>query len=213
VATLLVKDIYELGKWIKNFNYLFSRSISDKDLSISTTVMAFKNKAIHGVADMSYCFAVGQIKEAEIDDLDMQILKELAKNCKVSLIKLADILSKDTATVKSRLKRLVKEGVLQEFRAKINYSLLGYHYYHTFLYFKEINEDMEKQLKNYLHSIPALLYISIGLGKADIEFEIIAKNHLELHKTLEKLKAKFSKIILKSETMLIIYVYKTSFMP
>ena len=62
----------------------------------------------------------------EIDELDMQILKLLRKDARLSLRKVASKLNVATGTVQSRLQRLEKDGVIRSYHAHIDATKLGY---------------------------------------------------------------------------------------
>ena len=213
VATLLVKDIYELETWVQKFNFLFSKFLEEKNLSVGTSVLSYKNMMIHGFKDPSFSYAVGKLKRVEVDELDLLILKKLSKDCTITIVKLSQQLSKDFSTIRKRIDRLQDTGVIQEYRSIFNYSLLGYHYYHVFLYLKDFQKEDEKELLSYLQSNSAVLYLVRALDEFDLEFEIVVKNHLELSKVMNKIKSKFSGIVKKTESSLIRNVHKSSFMP
>jgi DNA-binding Lrp family transcriptional regulator len=62
----------------------------------------------------------------EIDELDMQILKLLRKDARLSLRKVASKLNVATGTVQSRLHRLEGEGIITSYHAHIDSRKLGY---------------------------------------------------------------------------------------
>ena len=55
-------------------------------------------------------------KEVHIDKLDYEILRKLAFNARIPTVKLANDLNVTTSTVKSRIKRLIDEKVVENFR-------------------------------------------------------------------------------------------------
>jgi len=62
----------------------------------------------------------------KIDRHDEKIINELIDNAKTPLRKLASKLKISFVTVMNRIKRLEKEGVIQKYSAKIDYSKLGF---------------------------------------------------------------------------------------
>ena len=60
-----------------------------------------------------------------VDELDLQILKELQKNARISFNEIARKLGISTATVTNRISKLMKESILLSFLPVINCEPLG----------------------------------------------------------------------------------------
>jgi DNA-binding Lrp family transcriptional regulator len=61
-----------------------------------------------------------------LDDIDRKLLNGLASEAKTPLRKLASGLGVSFVTVKNRIARLQKSGILREYSARIDFSELGY---------------------------------------------------------------------------------------
>src|SRR2546426_8725972 len=61
-----------------------------------------------------------------IDDLDVKILSELAKDASISVPKLSKKINVNSSVVYSRIKRLVKRGLIKKFTIVINDEALGF---------------------------------------------------------------------------------------
>jgi Lrp/AsnC family transcriptional regulator for asnA, asnC and gidA len=61
-----------------------------------------------------------------LDSLDKEILRELQKNGRLQLSKLAEILNRPRTTVAARLSRLESDGVITSYRAVIDPVKLGF---------------------------------------------------------------------------------------
>ncbi|MEM4165475.1 MAG: Lrp/AsnC family transcriptional regulator [Nitrososphaerales archaeon] len=62
----------------------------------------------------------------KIDDIDMKILKELVSDASLSVPKLSKKINVNPSVVYSRIKRLVKRGLIKKFTVIVNEELLGY---------------------------------------------------------------------------------------
>ena len=62
----------------------------------------------------------------EIDKTDVEILRVLEKNARLSLRKIAKRVGVSVATVMHRINRLEKEGVIRKYIALLDYDKLGY---------------------------------------------------------------------------------------
>lgn len=61
----------------------------------------------------------------KIDSVDGKILAALHKNCRKSNLEIANNVKVSSATVKNRIDRLVREGVIERFTVAVDYSNLG----------------------------------------------------------------------------------------
>nr|MDP9015758.1 winged helix-turn-helix transcriptional regulator [Thermoproteota archaeon] len=61
-----------------------------------------------------------------IDDLDIKILSELSKDAGISVPKLSKKINVNSSVVYSRIKRLVKGGLIKKFTIIINDEALGF---------------------------------------------------------------------------------------
>ena len=62
----------------------------------------------------------------KLDQLDLAILSILQTNCKATVTELAKLLGKPRTTIASRLEKLLNSGVIQSFRAILDYKRLGF---------------------------------------------------------------------------------------
>lgn len=61
-----------------------------------------------------------------IDDLDLKILSELARDASISVPKLSKRINVNASVVYSRIKRLSKRGLIKKFTIMINDEALGF---------------------------------------------------------------------------------------
>ena len=63
---------------------------------------------------------------ANFDDLDMKILAVLIDDASISVPKLSDQIKVNSSVVYSRIKRLVKKGLIERFTLEVDEGLLGF---------------------------------------------------------------------------------------
>ena len=61
-----------------------------------------------------------------IDDLDLKILSELARDASISVPKLSKKINVNASVVYSRIKRLARRGLIKKFTIMINDEALGF---------------------------------------------------------------------------------------
>ncbi len=62
----------------------------------------------------------------KIDDLDLKILEELSNDASISVPRLSKKININASVVYSRIKRLVKRGIIRKFTILMNDEALGF---------------------------------------------------------------------------------------
>jgi len=66
------------------------------------------------------------VRRSYIDDIDNKIIKILINNSRISNTKIAKLLDISEASVRKRIKKIMKIGIIKKFTVELNYNLLGY---------------------------------------------------------------------------------------
>ena len=66
------------------------------------------------------------VRRSYIDDIDNKIIKILVNNSRISNTKIAKLLNISEASVRKRIKKIMKHGIIKKFTVELNYNLLGY---------------------------------------------------------------------------------------
>jgi DNA-binding Lrp family transcriptional regulator len=153
----------------------------------------------------------GSGKEYMIDELDYKILQLLSANARESLNKIANKLSVSSTTIKNRILKLKKAGVIRGFRVIINPTSYGYNTYKVYLYLSDYS--IKKKILDYLKNNPNLVFIDIYAGEADLDLEFHFENISSFLKSMNDLNTKFPKSIKNFEYIYILKYYKFLYMP
>ena len=111
---------------------------------------------------------------AKVDRIDQKILSELSKDSSISIPKLAKKINVNSSVVYSRIKRLVKNKLIERFTIEVNNKELGY----SVKSVTGINMD-SKQRDNViqeLFKVPGVREVSEVTGRFDILVTMYAKN-------------------------------------
>lgn len=145
-------------------------------------------------------------KKTKLDELDCRLTKILQKDGRKSNTALAKELGVTESTVRSRLKRLLSDGVFRIVAVgnpiKLGFEIVGN------LKIK-INIKKKDEVLAELKKIDALHYIALTAGSMDVDVDFIVKSLDELHQLLFE---KVNKIegIISTETSLITEIVKDS---
>ncbi len=196
-----VKNIKDWEMVCDELMHRYGKFISDKYVSIATTVYHFRHNYLFGTNDYSQ-YILGGTEKVELSATDLKILEMLARNARMPTTDIAKHLNLSSNAVKYRIRNMIKNRVIIAFRTKINVNKLGYEYYKVFLMLKGIGKERVNKLIGYLRMHPNVIYITKAIGISDLEFEIILRNRSELHRILKEMKLRFSDIIKDYDAML-----------
>ena len=114
----------------------------------------------------------------------MNILSELSNDASISVPKLAKKINTNTSVVYSRIKRLLKQKLIQRFTIDVNDKELGYGVKSV----TGINMDSKKRdnIIDSLFNIDGVREISEVTGRFDIMVTMYARNLNEMHKVVSE---------------------------
>ncbi|MHA1265272.1 MAG: Lrp/AsnC family transcriptional regulator [Candidatus Helarchaeota archaeon] len=119
-----------------------------------------------------------------LDVIDIQILKLLQQNARLKLTDLAHNLNRTPATIKYRIDRLVKNGIIKKFTIQINYQKIGFEI-HAYLILYSTKSGKQKLIRK-LQEIKEVSKIVVLLGDPDLIVDISVFNLNELIEVLTK---------------------------
>ncbi len=115
----------------------------------------------------------------KIDELDMQIVSELIMDASISVPKLSKKINVNASVVYSRIKRLIKIGLIKKYTIILNEEMLGY----NVKAITGINMDskMRDSIISGLMKIPEVREIAEVTGRFDMLVTLTAKTLDEIH--------------------------------
>jgi Lrp/AsnC family transcriptional regulator for asnA, asnC and gidA len=119
-----------------------------------------------------------------IDELDLKILSELAQDASISVPKLSKKISVNASVVYSRIKRLVKRGLIKKFTIVINDEALGF----GVKALTGINMDskLRDNVLNELFKIPEVREVAEVTGRFDILVTMTSRSLDEMHQLISE---------------------------
>ncbi len=209
----LVKTNEELNAIIKELFYRYGDYFSEREISPSLRISHFKQKFLHETKDYSSDIIEGPIIDSAIDEVDYSILKSLSENAREEIISIAKKTRLTPKNIIFRIRKLEDKGIILAYKPSFNLPMLGYHYFHIFLYLKNPTPEHEKKIYSYLANQMNIFYISQALGKADFEFEIALQSHNELFNFMKEFRDRFSEQVRDFLTVLIYKTHKIKYLP
>lgn len=186
-------------------NDLFSK-FTDLIIESRTGVLVNVNicdKTFFYDTDTSWKVMFNVWENYELEDIEKKILRELYMNSRVNVVEIAHKHNSTVDIVRNRMKKLEGEGIIFRYMAKINYNQLGYEFYKTFLYFKNLKKSDENRLMAYCLSNSKIIHLVKQISPWDIELEIMCESYHDYLDIISNLTQEFSEIINKVETAIL----------
>ncbi len=148
----------------------------------------------------------GDGSKAQLDDIDVEILKILQKDCRVTLDQMSKMLNVPKSTLHYRIKRLEKQGVIEGYYAKINPAKLGKEYITVTLVRAKYGPGYHKKVGEKLAKLPGVWAVYFVLGETDFIVLTRSNSRETFMKTLEQMIN--SKEIERTSTMVVTEIIK-----
>jgi DNA-binding Lrp family transcriptional regulator len=213
-VVMWVKDTYEFYKfWDKTLDK-YEEYFEKYNISIYTRAIVYKKSYLLPEkvdSNRIICEMKCGGETIEIDEIDYNLLNEIAVNARIPLIDLAEKLGCSSQTVNYKIKNLVNNGVIQAFRVNLNRPEIGVQNFKVDIYLKE--HKLKNPIIKYLEEKPYVEFINFALGWSDLEPEFVVKNFDELSSILDKINTKFYGAIKKQSFFITEKDHKIRCMP
>ncbi|MEK6972496.1 MAG: AsnC family transcriptional regulator [archaeon] len=201
---LFEEIIEKYGAKIRDYEILIYINVCDFNRAYLLPEKKGRNEFFH---EMKYD------SEIKIDEVDIKIISELSEDAWQTNIELAKKLNLAPNTIKNRIDSMMKSKLLLGFRLFINPSALGYKSHMLFLEINKLDLEKEKELHNYLESIPNITFVVKHIGKWRIGLEIETKDEKEFQDIFVNIRGKFSDIITNFELFPLFRDHKINYFP
>jgi len=113
-----VKNIYTFEEIWNSFKKEFRKHIWNEKVDVFSSVYHFqRNYLLEEEKEIEKYEFLGDAKPVDYDELDIKILKALAKNARMPLIDLAEKVKTPERTVAFRLKRMEKKKIIPKLQS------------------------------------------------------------------------------------------------
>ena len=211
-VSLIAKSNFEFGKTLSEFMNKFAHFILEKDVFLTEYSPIFAREYLTSTKPSEFTYGIPS-EIYELDDADKSILKELAINARISIVDLAKKLNLTRDVINYRLKKLKKDNIIVQFRCYLNLNELNVHHYKIILRTKNLNQEYENKIKQYISKHKKATQLLKLIGSWDLEIEFETENEDELYKILNEIRKDFSSIIRDFDILRITKTYKYNYFP
>ena len=211
-VSIIAKSNFEFGKILSNFMDKFSQFILEKDVLLTEYSPVYAREYLTETKPSEFVYGV-PANHHEPDETDRKILKVLSTNSRINIVDLTEKTSLTRDVINYRLKKLVKDKIIVQFRCYPNLNNIGISLYKIIFRTKNLNEEAEKQIKQYVAQHRKATQMLKLIGSWDLEIEFEVENEDELYSILTDLRKKFSSIIRDFDILRVTENYKYDYFP
>ncbi len=206
-----VGNIYEFYELWDNLLASHLEHIKDYKTSIYSPIYHYAKAYILGEKNTSKIRILGGREQAPFDEKDLQLLIAISKNARISLLDLAEKVNISAELASYRLKQLEKRGIIQGYRAMIDVSKLGYHFFKAEIRLSTYKNI--KQIMQYCHQHPNIYQIDKTIGGETLEIEFHVKQLQEMLDIIAEIEKLFPKTIESFDYITVLSEEKMIYMP
>ncbi|MFH1587542.1 MAG: Lrp/AsnC family transcriptional regulator [Candidatus Diapherotrites archaeon] len=194
---MYAKSIEQFSDLFNSITKDFDQYISNKNICVVEEAQAFGRNHLVGKKsekEISLIYG-GSPKEHPLDSLDFTLLSNLSKGGRIPTTELAKVTGINGETIRYRLKKLVKAGVVLGFRALPDLKKVGYLKYVISLRLFSATAKRKRELAGFCREHPNVLFLVKCIGDHEIDLEIEVEKESDFDSLLNGLKKNFNDII------------------
>ncbi len=155
----------------------------------------------------------GNPEKETLSKFELNVLKILAKDARVSISDIAKKLSVQRDIVKYHLKKLEKQKIILKYRPDVLPKRMGYNWYFLILKTEKLTKPIEMAITEFLKSNPNVTYFYKTVGSSDIQVEIRAKTNEKLNEIVLSIRGILKGVLKRSELLIILDEPKYTYFP
>lgn len=211
---ILTKSIREMNLFWKEMLNEYANYIDKRWLAIFTKVSYFpRGYLLEKKQNFEEYVFVTAPEEANLDPKDLELLKFLASNSRISVLDISQKLKLTPKTVALRIKELEKNKVIIGYRTMFDLEKLGYQYFKLHINLHNTTEEKIRLFRGYVKNHPNIIYDNEVLGGDDLEIEIQVPTLQDFREIVDGIKKQFSGIIKDYKHMTFYKEHKFVFFP
>ncbi len=211
---ILAENTIQFNNIFKEIQMKFPNIIKNHVILISTDFYAYPRSHLIGLEERKKPHNIlGEPKRVALGTTEIKLLYHIANNARISTVELAKKAGVTTTTVRSKLKRLESEGVIEGYTIQLEHSEIGFENYELFVSLHDMNEQKEKEIEEYCRSNQYSTYLIKTIGKWDLDIGFDAKDGEHFRHMLSEFRDRFSDVIIDYDFVSILNWSKFTYYP
>ena len=212
--TLFARDVTHLDEITSAFFSKYGVHILEQEFNttLSVGIMSkdwiFDKKPAYSKA----VFVGGKVEDSKIDRIDIEILRIMANNARMSALDISRKIHLTQRTVIYRIKELERKKIILGYSVSLNLEMLDQQFFKSIINFNTMQPQTKSKIVEYCRTIPQLGFFIFCMGSWSLELEIIVKDNNEYFSVMERFRENFPEMK-GFETMILKNEHKFDWMP
>lgn len=216
IVTFHLKNVNEFDDEIQSMMNKFSSHIQEKATATTLHLVHhlreyLMEKQVREIKSVVYHTSADE--QFPVDHADMEILKLLANNARMSVVDIGKRLKMTPRMVMYRMRRLEKAGVILAYKVLVDPKRMGNVFCKAIVYLASSEKEKIERFVAYCSSISEAIWPQRVLGTWDFEIDFEIESYDMFQKRLFEIKEKFSEIIQSTEFIIVSKEYKLDMFP
>ena len=147
----------------------------------------------------------------KMKEADRRVLNELSEDARISLTELALKTGLSVDQVRYKIRRLVREGIIQAFWAVIDLQKFGLQRFDLLVKLKSLDTKTRARMKTYFLNHPNVVRSIITCGPYDLWINLACEDLAKCHEIVEDLNERFGEHLLDADMLMVFEELKFRF--
>ncbi len=212
-AIVFANDVEHFNFIMQEFYNKYGEYIFSQNFNITLSVGNMEKGWILGEKkDNDIIYTANEREDIGLDKTDLEILKIIANNSRMSIIDIAQKLKQTPRIIQYRIKNLENKEVIKGYTISLDYILLKKQFYKVVFYMSALTDDLRKRIISYCRNRSDMPYFIFCVGEWPLEVEYVVDDINQFYEDLEDIKKHFPEIR-RHESIWLSKEYKFDFMP
>ncbi|MCX6769652.1 MAG: Lrp/AsnC family transcriptional regulator [Candidatus Micrarchaeota archaeon] len=170
--------------------------VKECHVSISSQFIAYPKTHLAGIEERKKEFSIsGEPGGLEIDETEKRLLSLLSSNARMPALELAKKSGVSPATVRAKMKRLEKDGIIAGYSAFVSHEKIGLDNFELLATLRGMDGKKERELEEYCRSHPHSTFLLKCIGKWGIDAGFDAEDSRHFQSILSDFRDRFGSVI------------------
>lgn len=190
--TLFAKNITEFDAILGAFTSKFGKFIAEQEIKITLKVGILNKAWINKTKkERTLKYFWGSSKEIKLDKIDVELLRVLANNARISTVELAQKIKTTPRVAIYRRKELEKKQIILGYTVSLDYEKVKKQFFKANIYFNILTKETKEKIETSCKSRPNVIYFIFGVGSWPLELEFNVTDNKEFYDEMNEFRKAF----------------------
>lgn len=215
VMTVFFTDSEDLAKTIGELVLAMGDLVREQDVALYITEHKYDMLGLVKEHELSRVTPVtfrGKMQVA-LDEKDMVLLRELAPNCRITTVALAQRVGLSEDAVRQRIRALERNNVILGYTILLGAAECGYEQYYVRFLVEQFTAEVSSKLSYYVRTSRFITYCCETVGNYNIVMTIAAQSHRHFLEILLDIRKHFGTLLTDYEFQIVVRELKGVYVP